>query len=345
MAERQQFLTLAVRDYLNEGGKLIQAGETAQYQGLIGRSLGGIYYGLDGAPEQDCVVTGDFMADCGLLADDFAQYYLGARERVTFARPTGVEAGRRTFGGQAVVDNPLNEAGAFSLTSDVLPPDRFPLFAGRRSGRYVGAAGVNPLGPVEGRRYAGAAARRLVVPAARADDRPDRRLRRRRAGALDVAVVQHHGDVPPRDPRGGAIRHRRLDHPARHSRRHHQGPAVAVLGGPADHASVPAPLPDAGRPCAPGHDRRVERLQRRVGRLAHRLVRPVALRRPARRREGQLRGQRVVGAKSGIGVFVDDTRVTTTAGVLDADGFEDDSSSWTVEGPPPGSPPANGRTS
>jgi hypothetical protein len=45
---------------------------------------------------------------------------------------------------------------------------------------------------------------------------------------------------------------------------------------------------------------------------------------------------------AGIGVFVDDTRVATTAGVLDADGFEGDTSSWTVEGPPPGSPPANG---
>ena len=51
----------------------------------------------------------------------------------------------------------------------------------------------------------------------------------------------------------------------------------------------------------------------------------------------------VIGGKTGIGVFVDDTRVTTTAGVLDADGFEGDTSSWTVEGPPPGSPPANGR--
>jgi hypothetical protein len=49
----------------------------------------------------------------------------------------------------------------------------------------------------------------------------------------------------------------------------------------------------------------------------------------------------VVGAKNGIGVFVDDTRVTTTAGVLDADGFEGDTSSWTVEDPPPGSPPAS----
>ena len=46
VAERQQYLTIAVRDYLNEGGKLIHAGETAQYQGLPGISdvVGGLYY-------------------------------------------------------------------------------------------------------------------------------------------------------------------------------------------------------------------------------------------------------------------------------------------------------------
>ena len=47
VAERQQYLTMAVRDYLNEGGKLIHAGETAQYGGLPGISdvVGGLYYG------------------------------------------------------------------------------------------------------------------------------------------------------------------------------------------------------------------------------------------------------------------------------------------------------------
>ena len=161
--ERQQYVTLAVRDYINEGGKLVQAGENAQYQGLLGRSLGGVFYGLNGAPDEPCAITQDFLTDCLLLSDDFAQYYLGADERVTFAGPTGITGTGEplagidaTFGGQAVVDNPLNEAGAFSLTSDVLPPDRFPLFAGQASSSYVGAAGVNPLGPVEGRQYAAA---------------------------------------------------------------------------------------------------------------------------------------------------------------------------------------------
>ena len=74
VAEKEQYLTLAVRDYLNEGGKLLHSGETTGYFGLLGGSLGGIYYGLDGAPEEDCVVTEDFFSDCLLLADDFHQY-------------------------------------------------------------------------------------------------------------------------------------------------------------------------------------------------------------------------------------------------------------------------------
>ena len=49
-----------------------------------------------------------------------------------------------------------------------------------------------------------------------------------------------------------------------------------------------------------------------------------------------------MAAKNGVGVFVDDTRVTTTTGTLDADGFEGETSLWTPEGPPAGSPPANG---
>ena len=46
---------MAVRDYLNEGGKLVHAGETAQYQGLAGISdvVGGLYYGLNGDPAAD----------------------------------------------------------------------------------------------------------------------------------------------------------------------------------------------------------------------------------------------------------------------------------------------------
>ena len=38
VAERQQYLTMAVRDFLNEGGKLINAGEMAQDYGILERA-------------------------------------------------------------------------------------------------------------------------------------------------------------------------------------------------------------------------------------------------------------------------------------------------------------------
>ena len=54
VAEREQYLTLAVRDFLNEGGKLIHAGETAEFEGYPGISdvVGGLYYGLNGDPRR-----------------------------------------------------------------------------------------------------------------------------------------------------------------------------------------------------------------------------------------------------------------------------------------------------
>ena len=78
VAEREQELTIAVRDFLNEGGKLVHTGETATYYGPdFPADIDGIYYGLNGDPSADCVVTEDPFSDCLLLADDFAQYYLG----------------------------------------------------------------------------------------------------------------------------------------------------------------------------------------------------------------------------------------------------------------------------
>ena len=161
VAERQQYLTVAVRDYLNERGKLLHAGETVGYFGLLGSTVGGIYYGLDGAPESECVVAADLFSDCLLLADDFYQYYLGAFARspapdpVSFTGEGDLEGADGTFGGPATVGNPLDEPGTFIPTSTVLPPEQFPLFASEAAGRYQGAAG-GAFDPVEGDWYAGA---------------------------------------------------------------------------------------------------------------------------------------------------------------------------------------------
>ena len=157
VAERQQYLTLSVRDYLNEKGKLVHSGETAGYFGLLGSTIGGIYYGLDGSPSSDCVVTQDLFSDCLLLADDFYQYYLGAYSRSTATSPqefrgvADLSGAAATFGGPAVDDNPLNEAGTFTVTSDFLPADQFPQFASKAAGEYRPSGG--PFDPVEGSWY------------------------------------------------------------------------------------------------------------------------------------------------------------------------------------------------
>jgi hypothetical protein len=160
VAERQQYLTLAVRDYLNEGGKLVHSGETAGYFGALAADVGGIYYGLNGAPESDCVVTED-LADCLIVADDFHQYYLGMYNRSPVSGPTGfagqgaLQGAAVALGGPATVDNPLDEAGTLTPTSDVLPAEDFPLFASEPVGSYSGIAG-GAFEPVEGDWYVGA---------------------------------------------------------------------------------------------------------------------------------------------------------------------------------------------
>ncbi|MET0997871.1 MAG: M14 family zinc carboxypeptidase [Marmoricola sp.] len=160
VAEREQDLTIAVRDFLNEGGKLVDTGETATYYGTLGSAVGGIYYGLNGDPTADCVVTDDPFGDCLLLADDFAQYYQGRFARSTSESPTGFTGTGRlggvtgAFGGPGAVANPLDEAGVFPATSSLLPPAQFPQFASETAGAFTGGTG-GPFEPVEGSWYVG----------------------------------------------------------------------------------------------------------------------------------------------------------------------------------------------
>ena len=157
VAERQQYLTLAVRDFVNESGRLVLAGETAAYYGLLAGTIGGIYYGLDGAPEQECAVTVNLFSDCLLLADDFTQYYMGAYSRTALESASGVagaaggsfDGTQAEFGGPATEDNPIDEPGALGVTSDVLPADEFPQFASQSAADYTGPVG--PFIAVEGR--------------------------------------------------------------------------------------------------------------------------------------------------------------------------------------------------
>jgi hypothetical protein len=346
VAERQQFLTLAVRDYLNEGGKLAQTGETAGYFGVLGGSLGGIYYGLDGAPEEDCVVTEDPFSDCLLLGDDFHQYYLGAFGRTTFAEPGGIagtgnplEGAAANFGGPAVADNPLDEAGAFALTSDVMPPDQFPLFAGTASSTYVTADGINPFGPAEGERYAGAVhqdgsymrlARTIDLTTVGAADQPALEFQisfstelgfdnviveAAPAGTQNWTTLPEAGGAtsttPPTQCEQGFLlqMHPFLTH-------------YLTPGNPCGSSGTTGDW-NALTGESGGYEQVAYDLSAYAGGSVDVKISYVT-----------------DPAAGGIGVFVDDTRVTTGGGttVLDADGFEGATSLWTVEGAPPDSP-------
>jgi hypothetical protein len=91
------------------------------------------------------------------------------RRRVAYGRTTladppaleGVEgpfAGLSgAFGGAGVEANPLDEAGNFLVTSEVLPPDQFPQFTSSRALTYgAGGGGPGPYDPIDGQFYVGA---------------------------------------------------------------------------------------------------------------------------------------------------------------------------------------------
>ncbi|MFK4150081.1 M14 family zinc carboxypeptidase [Streptomyces sp. NPDC004065] len=114
-----------LRAYLNEGGRLIEAGQRA----------GG------------SVDLGD-----GALSDDFSQYYLGAYSRTSTAGATGFTGSGRLAGFTGplagVPGDPLDAAGTYGVTSDELPAGRYPQFASAGAGRFAGT--VDPYGPYSG---------------------------------------------------------------------------------------------------------------------------------------------------------------------------------------------------
>src|SRR3954453_4669524 len=122
VAEREQYLTIAVRDFMNEGGKLINAAETAQFSGLPGITdvVGGLWYGLNGDEHAPCHVdtVAGFFSDCLLLADDFREYWLGAFTRVSLGGPNLVNGIDKPGAGFSAAlagqpSNPIDEAGVF----------------------------------------------------------------------------------------------------------------------------------------------------------------------------------------------------------------------------------------
>jgi hypothetical protein len=150
---------LAIRDFLNEGGKLIEAGERAGGSAVVGRAS----------------------------TNDFSQYYLGAYSRTSTSGATGL-TGSGALGGVtaplgAASDNPLDAAGAYTVTSDSLPAADYPQFESAEAGSYAGV--VNPYTPYEGQWMAAAThtdndwkrlTRTVDLAAVSAADHPELRL-------------------------------------------------------------------------------------------------------------------------------------------------------------------------
>ncbi|WP_055491669.1 M14 family metallopeptidase [Streptomyces sp. TP-A0356] len=116
---------LQLRAFLNEGGRLIEAGEQAG--GAV--DLGG-----------------------GTLSDDFSQYYLGAYSRTSTPGATAFSGSGRLAGFTgplgAAPGNPLDKAGTYGVTSDELPVGKYPQFASAGAGRFAGTA--SPYAPYAG---------------------------------------------------------------------------------------------------------------------------------------------------------------------------------------------------
>ncbi|MCY0933687.1 M14 family metallopeptidase [Streptomyces sp. H34-S4] len=121
---------LAVRDFLNEGGKLIEAGELAGGNAQVGRAV----------------------------TNDFSQYFLGAYGRAGVTAPTGFTGAGSLNGAKGALGdatgNPLDRPGSYTVTSDTLPAAQFPRFKSAQSGQYAGV--VNPYAPYAGASMASA---------------------------------------------------------------------------------------------------------------------------------------------------------------------------------------------
>lgn len=115
---------LAVRDFLNEGGKLIEAGELAGGNAQVGRAV----------------------------TNDFSQYWLGAFGRTSGSGATGFTGAGILAGAQGglgdAAGNPLNAPGSYTVTSETLDPAGFPQFKSAQAGLYAGV--VNPYAPLAG---------------------------------------------------------------------------------------------------------------------------------------------------------------------------------------------------
>jgi hypothetical protein len=131
---------LAVRDYLNEGGKVLVAGQRA----LQGAWSGYSYNPLGRVPAApQCSNTGNAagqLENCVQVSNDFMQYWLGANSRASVTNPatrtiTGVAPFSASF---SLVDQ--SYLPGFQPTSSALPPAQYPWFASSKGTHSISGA-------------------------------------------------------------------------------------------------------------------------------------------------------------------------------------------------------------
>jgi hypothetical protein len=149
-------LELTVRDYLNEGGKVLMAG---QFNGFAQGADGAYWYSPVAPPE--CKTPQEYP--CLPLLNDFQQYWLGAYGYVSdggtgpdgpypVAGTAGPFAGfAGTFNGGTSADNQVHTASLLS-TSSFLPPAEFPQFASSTPVAWD-RPGASPYSPYTGDWY------------------------------------------------------------------------------------------------------------------------------------------------------------------------------------------------
>ncbi|TCC27621.1 M14 family metallopeptidase [Kribbella speibonae] len=158
-AELALDLELSVRDYLNEGGKLLHTGKYASYAS----SQDGAYW-YNPFEEQQSECTTPTLYPCIQLLNDFEQYWLGAYSYVDNSgsdpdgNPFPILGVSGAFNGYAGTLNGGDSANnqdhtaAFVLTSSVLPTAQFPQFASSAPLKWD-RPGSAPFEPVTGSQY------------------------------------------------------------------------------------------------------------------------------------------------------------------------------------------------
>jgi murein tripeptide amidase MpaA len=144
-------MNMVMRDFINEGGKIIATGADHGFQEFFP-----LNYGQNGAPDQVCV------DNCLILTDDVYQYWFGGSTRirrggldpdgnVLDVTGSGDEFAGYTFGLDGG-DGAANQAGgtaSWLVTSSILDENEFPQFASERLAGWAVSGGA-PFEPVTG---------------------------------------------------------------------------------------------------------------------------------------------------------------------------------------------------